>query len=75
MYGLNSLKRRLLAEKKLTLKTAMDLAKRLESAEVETKLMDSDIKTEKSLPLIKKQEKVIAVIQKSNLQIHTTLKL
>ena len=51
MYGLNSLKRRLLAEKKLTLKTAMDLAKRLESAEVETKLMDTDIKTEKKFTI------------------------
>ena len=51
MYGLNSLKRRLLAEKKLTLKTAMDLAKRLESAEVETKLMDTDIKMEKKFTI------------------------
>ena len=44
---INSSKRqRLLAERALALKTAIDLAKTLESAEVETKLIFTDIKTE-----------------------------
>ena len=44
---INSSKRqRLLAERALALKTAIDLAKTLESAENETKLIFTDIKTE-----------------------------
>ena len=40
----DSICRRLLAERILTLKIAIDLARTLESAEVETKLMNTEIK-------------------------------
>ena len=48
MRGLinGSIHRWLLAEETLTLKIAIDLAKTLESAEVETKLINADIKPE-----------------------------
>ena len=40
------MRRRLLAEQTLTLKIAIDLAKALKSAEVETKLINTEIKAE-----------------------------
>ena len=49
-----SIRRRLLAEQTLTLKMAIDLAKTLESAEVETKLMNTEIKAENAFAIEQK---------------------
>ena len=49
-----SIRRRLLAEQTLTLKIAIDLAKTLESAEVETKLMNTEIKAENAFAIEQK---------------------
>ena len=42
----NSIRRRLLAERKLTLKSAIELAKTMENADLETQIISTDIKTE-----------------------------
>ena len=42
----NSIRRRLLAERKLTLKSAIELAKTMENADLETQVISTDIKTE-----------------------------
>ena len=42
----NSIRRRLLAERKLTLKLAIELAKTMENADLETQIIATDIKTE-----------------------------
>ena len=42
----NSIRRRLLAERKLTLKPAIELAKAMENADLETQIISTDIKTE-----------------------------
>ena len=42
----NSIRRRLLAERKLTLKSAIELAKTMENADLETQIIATDIKTE-----------------------------
>ena len=42
----NSIRRRLLAERKLTLKSAIELAKTMENADLETQIIAIDIKTE-----------------------------
>ena len=42
----NSIRRRLLAERKLTLKSAIELAKTMENADLETQVIATDIKTE-----------------------------
>ena len=53
VHGLinSSIRRRLLAERTLTLKPAIDLAKTLESAEVETKLINTEIKAENAFTI------------------------
>ena len=50
----DSIRRRLLAERTLTLKMAIDLAKTFESAEVETKLMNTEIKAENAFAIEQK---------------------
>ena len=52
-----SIRRRLLAEQTLTLKIAIDLAKTLESAEVETKLMNTEIKGETAFAIEQKSRR------------------
>ena len=49
-----NIRRRLLEERTLTLKIAIDLAKTLESAEVETKLMNTKIKAENAFAIKQK---------------------
>ena len=50
----SSVRRRLLAKRTLTLKTAIDLAKSLESAEVGVKLINTDIKAENAFNIEQK---------------------
>ena len=52
-----SIRRRLLAEQTLTLKMTIDLAKTLESAEVETKLMNTEIKAENAFAIEQKSRR------------------
>ena len=52
-----SIRRRLLAERTLTLKMAIDLAKTLETAEVETKLMNAEIKAENAFAIEQKSRR------------------
>ena len=42
----NSIRRRLLAERKLTLNSAIGLAKTIENADIETQIISTDIRTE-----------------------------
>ena len=49
-----NIRRRLLEERTLTLKIAIDLAKTLESAEVEIKLMNTKIKAENAFAIKQK---------------------
>ena len=44
----NDIRRRLLAERNLTFKNAIVLVKALENAEVEVKLIDTEVKTKKT---------------------------
>ena len=53
----DSIRRRLLAERTLTLKMAIDLAKTFESAEVETKLMNTEIKAENAFAIEQKSRR------------------
>ena len=52
-----TIRRKLLAERTLTLKIATDLAKTLESAEVETKLINTEIKAEKEFAINQKSRR------------------
>ena len=47
----SSIRRRLLAERTFTLKTAIDLAKTLDGAKVETKLINKEVKAENAFTI------------------------
>ena len=53
----SSIRRRLLAEPTLTLKSAIDLAKTLESAQAETKLINTEIKAENAFTIKQKSRR------------------
>ena len=53
----SSIRRRLLAERTLTLKSAIDLAKTLESAQAETKLINTEIKAENAFTIKQKSRR------------------